>query len=318
MNKLAIIIPAYRGEFLKETLDSIAKQTCTDFTLYIGDDCSPDDLFKIVEPFKKQMDIVFTRFDQNLGGSDLVAQWERCIGVTAGEEWLWLFSDDDIMEEDCVQNLYNNLKVNTDVFHFNIDIIDENSDKIDEPATFPEHIEINNYFSQRICYEVKSTVVEYVFSREVYDREGGFENFDLAWCADDATWLRFGRKKGIRTIPGSKVKWRYSGRNISSRIHECALVARKIKSTASYLNWVKKYFEEHGISDISTEDDKIKWGVASILEAEPMKLQTRYEYLNQFLDELEFSGNRTSVRSKFMWWLLKLNTVQFLKDKGIF
>lgn len=41
MKKLAIIIPAYKPRFLRETLDSIAKQNNHDFTVYIGDDASP-------------------------------------------------------------------------------------------------------------------------------------------------------------------------------------------------------------------------------------------------------------------------------------
>ena len=41
MKKLAIIIPAYKQRFLRETLDSIAKQNNHDFTVYIGDDASP-------------------------------------------------------------------------------------------------------------------------------------------------------------------------------------------------------------------------------------------------------------------------------------
>lgn len=42
IKKLAIVIPAYKGRFLKETLDSIAVQAHKDeFVLYIGDDASP-------------------------------------------------------------------------------------------------------------------------------------------------------------------------------------------------------------------------------------------------------------------------------------
>lgn len=45
---MAIVIPAYKGRFLKETLDSIAVQAHKDeFVLYIGDDASPERLDKI-------------------------------------------------------------------------------------------------------------------------------------------------------------------------------------------------------------------------------------------------------------------------------
>lgn len=54
IKKLAIVIPAYKGRFLKETLDSIAVQAHKDeFVLYIGDDASPERLDKIVESYQK-------------------------------------------------------------------------------------------------------------------------------------------------------------------------------------------------------------------------------------------------------------------------
>ena len=101
-NNLAIVIPAYKSTFLAAALDSIAAQTCKDFILYIGDDCSPNNLGEIVDGYRDKINLVYKRFDTNLGGKDLVAQWERCIDMTQGEDWLWLFSDDDVMEKNCV------------------------------------------------------------------------------------------------------------------------------------------------------------------------------------------------------------------------
>ena len=105
-NKLAIVIPAYKSTFLSAALDSIASQTCKDFTLYIGDDCSPNNIGEIVDRYRDKINLVYKRFDSNLGGRDLVAQWERCIDMTQDEPWLWLFSDDDVMERNCVEEFY--------------------------------------------------------------------------------------------------------------------------------------------------------------------------------------------------------------------
>ena len=49
---LAIVIPAYKGTFLQETLESVARQTDRRFHLYIGDDCSPHGLKEIVKGFR--------------------------------------------------------------------------------------------------------------------------------------------------------------------------------------------------------------------------------------------------------------------------
>ena len=102
MKKLAIVIPAYKVDFFETVLFSLAQQTCKDFTVYIGEDCSRDDFKSLIEQYSKQLDIVYRRFEVNFGGHDLVAQWNRCIQLTQNEPWLWLFSDDDIMGPRCV------------------------------------------------------------------------------------------------------------------------------------------------------------------------------------------------------------------------
>lgn len=77
IKKLAIVIPAYKGRFLKETLDSIAVQAHKDeFVLYIGDDASPERLDKIVESYQNKVNLVYHRFSENMGGKDLVALGE--------------------------------------------------------------------------------------------------------------------------------------------------------------------------------------------------------------------------------------------------
>ena len=57
MKRLAIIIPAYKENFLFETLQSLANQTNKDFNVYVGDDCSPYDLQSIVSRFEDRLDI---------------------------------------------------------------------------------------------------------------------------------------------------------------------------------------------------------------------------------------------------------------------
>ena len=66
MKQLAIIIPAYKEKFLGMALESIALQSCQDFTVYIGDDNSPQNVFSVVERFKNKVDLVYHRFDSTM------------------------------------------------------------------------------------------------------------------------------------------------------------------------------------------------------------------------------------------------------------
>ena len=56
MNDLvSIIIPVYNSKiFVKDTIDSILKQTYTNFEIIIIDDCSTDGSFKFLKNLKKK------------------------------------------------------------------------------------------------------------------------------------------------------------------------------------------------------------------------------------------------------------------------
>src|SRR5690606_424667 len=186
--KLAIVIPAYKPNFFREMLQSIADQTDKRFCVYIGDDNSPYNLKEIADDFAELIDIRFHRFETNLGAKDLVAHWERCISLTADEEWIWFFSDDDLMDRNCVSAFYDHLEKNGDfdVFHFNPLVIDQLGHVVTIPGRFPEWLNVVDFYDKKINYRISSFAVEYIFKRSVYNELNGFVNFDMAWCADDA------------------------------------------------------------------------------------------------------------------------------------
>ena len=106
MKKLAIIIPAYKPRFLQETLDSIAKQNNHEFTVYIGDDASPDSPEKLLEKYQGKFNFTYKKFNDNLGSISLVKQWERCIDMMKDEEWFMILGDDDVLGEKVVEEFY--------------------------------------------------------------------------------------------------------------------------------------------------------------------------------------------------------------------
>lgn len=242
MRRLAIVIPAYKAAFLDETLRSIAAQTCKDFTVYIGDDASPHDVWSICEPWREFIDLRYHRFSQNLGNQNLVAQWERCIALSV-EPWIWLFGDDDIMDPGCVEMFYRELNISGslhDIFHFNVDVIDSVGALILEPTGFPAVLSANDFAMRRFCSVLPSYAPEYLFARNALERVGGIQSFPRAWCSDDATWIKLAGEPGIRTIFGPKVKWRFSGQNISA-MHDQDRY-EKFEAAIQYIEWISQYF----------------------------------------------------------------------------
>jgi len=217
MTVLAIVIPAYKPDFFRAALESIAAQTDRRFRVYVGDDCGPPELARACADLAARgIDVVHHRFDENLGSRSLAAHWNRCIALS-DEPWVWLFSDDDVMAPDCVAAVHAALaKGQLDhVLRFDTEVIDRNGKTL---ATNPPHPPTEtgtDFIYARLRGERNSYVVEYVFRRAAFERAGGFPDYPVAWCADDVAWYSFASGGVIRTLPAGRVCWRASGVNIT-------------------------------------------------------------------------------------------------------
>lgn len=245
-NKLAIVIPAYKAKYLGMALESINKQTDKRFHLYIGDDNSPEDLGQIVNGYMGKFPITYKKFDENLGRKDLIAHWERCIDMVLDEQYIWFFSDDDMMSNNCVSSFYEVLdKIpDKDIYHFPVKIIDSNSEVVTpkgyDKKSFPPFLSKEQYAMGRLFFKYNSFAIEYVFKKQTFIDKGGFVKFDLAWGSDDATWIRMSENDGIYSIESSFVYWRLSEVNISPT-KSMEIIERKLQSSLNYLAFVKNH-----------------------------------------------------------------------------
>lgn len=242
-NKLAIIIPAYKSIYLQQTLDSLVNQTNKNFTVYIGDDASPNNIKEIVDKFADTLNIVYKRFDENLGSVSLTKQWERCINLSH-EQWIWLFSDDDIVSTTAVEIFYNTVenKPNSQLFKFFTKIINDDGNEVtlffDKTNKQKDKISPQDYLDKRLAHDrFRSYMVEYVFHRQLFE-QNKFVDFPLAWAADDATWIKYSMVNGGIDIIPDYVYWRYSGNNISSDKLNNHIVEKKLLAIEMYVQWL--------------------------------------------------------------------------------
>lgn len=239
-NKLAIIIPAFKNDFLDKTLESLSRQSNQNFIVYIGDDASPYDLKSIVDEFSSKLNIVYKRFEDNLGSKSLTKQWERCIELS-NEDWVWLFSDDDLLSPSAIDSFYITLekKPNSKFFKFFTTMIDAEGKEIDlfrdKTNIETNMISAKDFITKRLKNDrFRSYVVEYVFSRDLFERYK-FVDFPLAWSSDDATWLLYAIDNGGIDIIKDHIYWRLSGINISSTNVKDD---EKQKASIQYMNWL--------------------------------------------------------------------------------
>lgn len=307
-NKLAIVIPAFKADFLEETLDSIKRQTDQRFRLYIFDDASPFKIKEVVEESNLTGDVVYHRFNENLGQSSIVKHWERCINSVDDDEWIWLFSDDDLMDPNCVHSFYDALEKYPDsvAFRFNTDKIADHGELIRENRFFNEFSAVS-FLNQKLTYNQESYVVETIFSREIHDKIGGIPDLPLGWASDDLFTVKLALSGNVQIIEDSLVYWRYSDKNISGSVNKKSAIL-KLKASGYFVKWI--YKNQHLLQGLKPDDLAIKWYIRQI-----RTLQNQINIFNELSAVIKITSRDFRVwklyfrlkrdRSKLIGWLKK-------------
>ncbi|HVU23806.1 MAG TPA: glycosyltransferase family 2 protein [Opitutus sp.] len=309
--ELAVVIPAYKGRHLGAALESLARQTDRRFRVYVADDGSPEDLWATVAPFRERMPLVYHRFDDNLGRDSLVSHWHRAVAL-GKEPWVWLFSDDDEAEPDCVAAFYATRdrgdEPEVDLFRFNLDIIDDTGNVRSRPK---EHPPFESAWEQSLAIVGDRLrqwrVVDHIFSRAIFAARGGLPDFPMAFFSDSAAWIEFGTPRGVRTIPAGRVRWRHHEESLSSWFglrHRAHLLA----ALQDYSRWLHHYslrLAHHRQATLAKVACRRLLCLAGLLRPMPDRAERQ-----QLRESLDTTWHR-STWPEFTWIMLK----SYLRDK---
>ena len=214
--KYSFVLPAYKSQFLKESIDSILAQSYKDFELIIVDDASPDDIGGVVSLYDDAR-IRYYRNEENIGGTNLVAQWNHSIEYANGE-WIILATDDDIYENAFLETADKLLGKypDVDIFRGRISSFNSTSPELIKNAEIclPEMTSFEE-FAYSMFHGLFGGVPQYVFRRNALLEIGGFVDFPKAWGSDDLTALLLA-PNGIACSGEYLVRFRFSVQNISS------------------------------------------------------------------------------------------------------
>lgn len=285
---LAIVIPAFKPDYLAHALRSVASQTDRRFHVYVGDDAGPEDIRRICDAHRAALPAFsYRRFPENLGGTSLSAQWNRCVALTS-ERWVWLFSDDDMMLPDCVAALHGAFAAadDVDVLRFGSEIVDESGRRIRANPRHPPVESGADFIFDRLWGRRAGYAVDYVFRRSAFDAVGGFPEYPLAWGSDYAAWFLFSRRGGIRTLEGGGVRYRASERSVTGMRHSGQ--REKFEATLRFLDFV-----EREVATVDPRRDAAEWRRA-----------TENWFLGQvhYLFPVAWPVWWTTLRGSRRWW----------------
>lgn len=208
-------MPAYKGQFIRESILSILNQDYKDFELIVVDDASPDNLESIVSEFQDER-IRFYRNEKNIGGSDLVAQWNHSLEYARGE-WVVLATDDDTYEPEFLSTADDVLTryPQVNIFRARICPCDVEGNIISVEACMPEYTTLEEFFYMMFTHKLSGGIPQFIFRKKVLYANNLFFNIPKAYGTDGYTPLLLA-KDGIASSGKILVKFRESGINISA------------------------------------------------------------------------------------------------------
>ncbi len=237
--KYTFILPAYKARFFRQAIDSILSQTYGDFKLIIVNDASPEDLDSIVNSYSDSR-IRYYKNKENIGGKNLVQQWNYCLGLT-NSDYIILASDDDIYDIEYLSKM-NQLvdkypEVN--VFRPRIQIIDSYNNVTRVEGYMIEKVSTLEFIYLLQRHYISGGVPFYIFKKEALMRIGGFYDFPMAWGSDDATAIKLSDNVGVVSSSEILFSFRMSGENITSKSNNYQALRNKISARDLYYKFLQ-------------------------------------------------------------------------------
>lgn len=245
---VTIAIPAYKGRYLRQSIDSALAQTHRNIEVVVVDDCSPDNIPDIVDEYNDPR-LRYIRNEQNLGAKDPSQNWNRCLEAAQGE-WFCLLCDDDQYAPDFVEAL---LRLSTNypscnVLRACVRVIDKEGKQVSQYPPSPNFETLEQYLWDFFNSRRRQTISEFMFRRAHMQQLGGYVNMPFAWGSDNLSLFRFACQGGIASVPEPLVTFRDSGENISSDQQHMDL---KLHAFHQYIQKTKRLIaEQHFRSDL--------------------------------------------------------------------
>ena len=279
---VSFVLPAYKGEFLQSAIESILQQTYKDFELIIVNDKSPYNLKEIVASFQDSR-IRYYENSINIGGKDLVANWNQCLKYAQGD-FIVLASDDDYYLPTYLEKMISLSEryPQINLFHCRVAVIDENNKFIYWGTPIAEYESDIDFVFQRAINLRTQLVPEFLCRTASLKKIGGFINYPKAWYSDEMTWYTIAKGDGVVATNETLFYWRSSKTNISTSTSD---IVDKAKASEKHLAGMKDLLG----SLVATND--------------------RDQYLLNYLNQ----NIRKSIVKQLIYDLTKTNLIQIIR-----
>lgn len=254
MMNFSIIIPAFKKTFLDEAIQSVCTQTYQDWELIIVDDCSPENLYAIVEPYLKDQRIRYYRNEKNCGAVDVVDNWNICFSYCKGDYVICMGDDDRLLP--CCLAEYKTLiekYPGLNVYHARTEIINEEGRVVDHQEERPEWESVLSLVWNRWASRNKQYIGDFCYNAQFLKGVGGYYKLPLAWGSDDVTAAMAAKEGGIANTKTCGFQYRENSQTITSSSKNARL---KLDATLEQYEWFGNLLTELSQTGLTDEDTR--------------------------------------------------------------
>lgn len=228
---ISVILPTYNGEkYLKQSIESILKQTYKNFELIIVNDCSTDLTFNIAKEYESKDSRV--KVISNKENKKLPMSLNIGFEAAKGDYFTWT-SDDNYYEPDALEEMLNFLKKNPA-----IDLVYTNYQRIDENGNFLDEVKAN----YDVCDFIKHCTIGacFLYKKQIAKQVGEYDKSKFL-VEDYDFWLRLGLVGKISS----------SNKNLYNyRVHSSSLTATRVidisnKTQNLFLEYMPQYIVKY-------------------------------------------------------------------------
>lgn len=251
--KYAFLLPAYKGQFLDEMLQSIQGQTYTDFKVIISDDCSPEDLRSICEPYLSDSRFSYRRNKENIGSKSLVAHWNLLVEM-CDTDYFIMASDDDVYEPQFLEEIDALVQKypDVDLFRARLNNINERGEITRKEGYSKELLNNESFMIRLYDTDFPGGEPTYCYRTKTLVENGMFVDFQLAWFSDDATNIIMS-KNGCAVTREILFNFRTSDLHITSQWGNPIDSTKKMVATFSFYKWMNSYMTQYAETDAKNE-----------------------------------------------------------------
>ena len=203
---VSIIMPSYNtGSFIKESIDSVIKQSYSNWELIIVDDCSTDNTDQIVHSYRNEQRIRYYKNDKNSGAA---VSRNKALQAARGK-WIAFLDSDDLWESTKLEKQVGFMMDNGFRFSYTqYSEIDEEGKSNGISVSGPRRITHDGFL--RYCWPGCLTVM---FDKNIL---GGVQVADIRKNNDYAMWLIVSRYTACYLLSENLASYRIRSGSISN------------------------------------------------------------------------------------------------------